>query len=38
MNWMMGIAISMHIVPTCFVPSENEIGNITKIQRLKSAI
>jgi len=28
----------MHIVPTCFTPSENEIGNITKIQRLKIGI
>jgi hypothetical protein len=34
-NWMLGIATGMHIVPTCFIPSENEIGNITKIRRLR---
>jgi hypothetical protein len=33
---MGGIAITMHIVPTCFAPLENELGNIIKIQRLKT--
>ena len=36
MNWMLGIAISMLIVSASFTPSDNERGNITKIQRLKS--